>query len=59
MYADDTTIYSIDPNVEQVILSPNGLVAQISKWSSLNKLTIHPSKTEATIMKKQQFIGPL
>ena len=53
MYADDTTIYSIGWNVERVILSRSGLMAQISKWSFLNKLTIHPSKTEAMIMKKQ------
>ena len=32
---------------------------RISKWSSLNKLTIHPTKTEAMILAKQQFIGPL
>ena len=53
MYADDTTIYSIGWNVERVILSQSGLMAQISKWNFLNKLTIHPSKTEAMIMKKQ------
>ena len=35
------------------------MMSQISKWSSLNKLTIHPTKTEAMILAKQQFIGPL
>ena len=30
-----------------------------SKWSSLNKLTIHPTKTEAMILAIQQFIRPL
>ena len=35
------------------------MMSQISKWSSLNKLTIHPTKTEAMILVKQQFIGPL
>ena len=44
MYADDTTIYSIDKNVEQFILSLNGLMTQTSKWNSLKKLTIHLSK---------------
>ena len=44
MYADDTTIYSIDQNVEQFILSLNGLMTQTSKWNSLKKLTIHLSK---------------
>ena len=44
MYADDTTIYSIGQNVEQFILSLNGLMTQTSKWNSLKKLTIHLSK---------------
>ena len=35
MYADDTTIYSIGQNVEQFILSLNGLMTQTSKWNSL------------------------
>jgi len=58
MYADDTTIYTIGSSVDQVILSLNGLMAQISMWSTLNKLTIHPVKTEAMIKKKRQFFGP-
>jgi len=59
MYADDTTIYTIGSSVDQVILSLNGLMAQISMWSTLNKLTIHPAKTEAMILKKQQFFWRL
>jgi len=59
MYADDTTICTIGCSVDQVILSLNGLMAQISMWSTLNKLTIHPAKTEAMILKKQQFFGAL
>ena len=59
MYADDTTLYTIGSSIDQVISSLNVIMSQISKWSSLNKLTIHPSKTEAMILAKQQFIGPL
>ena len=59
MYADDTTLYTIGSSIDQVISSLNVMMSQISKWSSLNKLTIHPSKTEAMILVKQQFIGPL
>ena len=44
MYADNTTIYSIGQNVEQFILSLNGLMTQTSKWNSLKKLTTHLSK---------------
>ena len=59
MYTDDTTLYTIGSSIDQVISSLNVMMSQISKWSSLNKLTIHPSKTEAMILAKQQFIGPL
>ena len=59
MYADDTTLYTIGSSIDQVISSLNVMMSQISEWSSLNKLTIHPSKTEAMILAKQQFIGPL
>ena len=59
MYADDTTLYTVGSSIDQVISSLNVIMSQISKWSSLNKLTIHPSKTEAMILAKQQFIGPL
>ena len=61
MYADHTTLYTIDigSSIDQVISSLNVMMSQISKWSSLVKLTIHPSKTEAMILAKQQFIGPL
>ena len=34
------------------------LFSLISNSSSLNKLTIHPSKTEAMILRKQEFVGP-
>ena len=59
MYADDTTLYTIGSSIDQVISSLNVMTSQISKWSSLNKLTFHPLKTEAMILAKQQFIGPL
>ena len=59
MYADDTTLYTVGSSIDQVISSLNVMMSQICKCSSLNKLTIHPSKTEAMILAKQQFIGPL
>lgn len=37
-HADDTTVYTIGSNVDQVISSLNGLMSQIGEWSSLNKL---------------------
>ena len=55
MYADDTTLYTIGSSIDQVISSLNVMMSQISKWSSLNELIIHPSKTEAMILAKQQI----
>ena len=59
MYADDTTVYCIGPNVNQVISSLNKTMKQVFMWSVKNRLTIHPIKTEAMILKKSTFIGPL
>ena len=59
MYADDTTVYCIGPKVDQVISSLNETMKQVLMWSVKNRLTIHPIKTEAMILKKSTFIGPL
>jgi hypothetical protein len=59
MYADDTTIHCLGPNVDTVIAHLNLIMAEVSKWSSINKLTIHPTKTEAMILQKSPFTGPL
>ena len=59
MYADDTTVYCIGPNVDQVISSLNETMKHVLLWSVKNRLTIHPIKTEAMILKKSTFVGPL
>ena len=59
MYADDTTVYCIGPNVDQVMLSLNKTMEQVLMWSIRNQLTIHPIKTEAMILSKTSFVGPL
>ena len=58
MYADDTTVYCIGPNVDQVMLSLNKTLEQVLLWSIKNQLTIHPIKTEAMILSKTSFVGP-
>jgi len=58
MYGDDTTVYCIGPNVDQVISSLNKTMKQVFMWSVKNRLTIHPIKTEAMILKKSTFMGP-
>ena len=59
MYADDTTVYCIGPNVDQVMLSLNKTMEQVLMWSIRNQLTIHPIKTEAIILSKTSFVGPI
>ena len=59
MNADHTTVYCIGPNVDQVISSLNETMKQVLLRSVQNRLTIHPIKTEAMILKKSTFVGPL
>ena len=59
IYADDTTVYCTGKDVGTVISSLNTIMEQILSWSSSNLLTIHPIKTEAMILSRSRFIGPL
>ena len=59
LYADDTTVYCISPTVDHVLSSLNKTLKQILMWRNRNHLTIHPIKTEAMILRKSAFIGPL
>ncbi|KAL9974522.1 hypothetical protein ACROYT_G011567 [Oculina patagonica] len=59
MYADDTTVYCIGPNVDLVMSSLNKTMKQVLMWSVRNQLTIHPIKTEAMIIRKSSFVGPI
>ena len=59
MYADDTTVYCIGQNVDQVISSLNETMKQVLIWNAKNRLTIHPIKTEAMFLQKFAYAGPL
>ena len=62
MYADDTTLYCIGPNVEHVVSNLNSVMDQISLWSMGNKLKLklsQPANTEAKILRRTPFIGPI
>lgn len=54
MYVDDTTVYCIGQNIDQVISSLNVTMKEVLMWSVKNRLTIHPIKTEAMILKKSE-----
>jgi len=59
IYADDTTVYCIGQNVDQVILSLNETMKRVLLRSLKNQLTIHAIKSEAMILKKSAFVDPL
>ena len=59
MYADDTTLTSIGETVDQVILKINETLGLVSEWCYKNGMTVHPAKTEAMLIKRGTFIGPL
>jgi len=61
MYADDTTLYCVGKNFDQVCLqfTCNNVLEQLLLWSSMNKLCIHPIKSEVMILSKTGFTGPV
>lgn len=59
MYADDTTLYCVGKNFDQVCSQLNNILEQLLLWSTMNKLCIHPVKSEVMILSKTSFIGPV
>ena len=58
MYADDTTLYCVGKNFDQVCrFQLNSILAQLLLWSTKNKLCIHPIKSEVMILSKTSFTG--
>ena len=59
MFADDTTMYCIGKNIEDVIDQLNDAVRELYEWCTKNQLTVHTGKTEAMIISHKNFTGPL
>ena len=59
MFADDTTIYTIGKDINNIILKLQCILDQVYTWCQSNRLIAHESKTEAMIISSQNFIGPL
>ena len=59
MFADDTTIYTIGKDIDNIILKLQCILDQVYTWCQSNRLIAHESKTEAMIISSQNFIGPL
>ena len=59
MFTDDTTVYCIGTNVEEVVDKLSIIMEQVHTWCTKNKLTVHPGKCGAMLLMKIPSIGPL
>ena len=59
MFADDTTMYCIGKNIEDVIDQLNDAARELYEWRRKNQLTVHKGKTEEMIISHKNFTGPL
>ena len=59
MFADDTTFFCTDTNIERLIDKMNIAMNEVYLWCQKHKLTIHPGKSEAMIMMKRPLVGPI
>ena len=59
MFADDTTLYCIGKDIEEVIDMMNEAAKELFNWCKKNQLTVHTGKMEAMIISHRDFTGPL
>ena len=59
MFADDTTIFTISDNIDTIIKAMQVILDQVLSWCVANRLIAHETKSEALLLSKQRFIGPL
>ena len=58
IFEDDTTMYCIGKNIEDVIDKLNDAARELYEWCRKNQLTVHTGKTEAMIISHKNFTGP-
>ena len=61
MFADDTTVYTIGKDTDMMFSSLQCILSRLHIWCTANRLIniAHESKTEAMIISRSSFIGPL
>ena len=59
MFADDTTIYYIGKEAEEIIDALNLILKDFRAWCCKNRLTVHTGKTVAMLISSHAFVGPL
>ena len=53
MFADDTTVYCINDTAEKSIAKLNSALRELNEWCLINRLTPHPSKSEAMLISRR------
>ena len=59
MFADDTTIFTIGKDIDNIIPVLQSILDQVHTWCTANRLTAHETKTETLLISRQNFTGPL
>ena len=59
MFADETTVFAIGKDTDMIISSLRQILFQLHTWCTAIRLIAHESKTEAMIISRSNFIGPL
>jgi len=59
VFADYTTIYTIDKDIDMIISSLQCILSQLHIWRTSHRLIAHETKTEAMIISRSIFIGSL
>ena len=58
-YADDTSIYCIGENADVAVATLNNALLEVQRWCIENRLTPHPTKSEAMVLSRQTITRPL
>ena len=53
MFADDTTVYCISGRAQKSIAKLNSALRELNEWCLINRLTPHPSKSEAMLISRR------
>lgn len=57
LFADDMTIYLIDPSPEQLVMSANQELTQLYQWCLSNRLTINLDKTHFMLFTSKRHLN--
>ena len=59
LYADDITAFFIGKTTDDAVNKMQCLANEITQWYVMNRMTINAKKTDAMIIQKNTFVGPL